>query len=108
VSAGEFQVQPSTFAPAASQLRQVAQQLVTMWEPVRQQTGEVKFGRGDDILSPLIQVSLEGATMLVDDCIQSSAEVLSAFGDGLEAMGANYQAAEQSADELMQSIGTEL
>jgi hypothetical protein len=105
---GEFRVRPSTFAPAAAQLRQVAQQLVTMWEPVKQQSGEVKFGRGDDILSPLIQVSLEGAVMLVDDCIQSSAEVLSAFGDGLEAMGANYQEAEQGTDELMRSIGTEL
>ena len=105
---GEFQVRPSTFAPAAAQLRQVAQQLVTMWEPVKQQSGEVKFGRGDDILSPLIQVSLEGAVMLVDDCIQSSAEVLSAFGDGLEAMGINYQEAEQGTDELMQSIGKEL
>jgi hypothetical protein len=105
---GEFQVQPSTFAPAAAQLRQVAQQLVTMWEPVKQQTGEVKFGRGDDMLSPLIQVSLEGATMLVDDCIQTSSQVLSAFGDGLEAMGANYQEAEEGTDQMMQSIGKEL
>jgi hypothetical protein len=79
-----------------------------MWEPVRQQSGEVKFGRGDDVLSPLIQLSLEGAVMLVDDCINSSAEVLSAFGDGLEQMGATYSDAEQGSDELMQSIGSEL
>ncbi len=96
-----FTVDPDTFGPLAGQLRQVADQLQTAWEPVRQQSLSVQFGRGDDVVSPLIQVSLQGAVSLVDSCLASSAKALHGYADGLEAMGKTYAEAEHGTTTML-------
>jgi hypothetical protein len=96
-----FTVDPDSFAPLAAQLRQAADQLQSSWEPVKQQSGSVRFGRGDDVLSPLIQVSLEGAVSLVDSCLASSVDALHGYADGLESMGTTYADTEQGTTSMM-------
>jgi hypothetical protein len=98
---GEFTVSPESFSPVAGQLRQVSDQLQSSWAPVRSQSQSVHFGRGDDMVSPLIQVSLQGAIALVDSCITSSAKSLHGYADGLESMGKTYADAEQNNTALM-------
>jgi len=92
-----FVTQPESFRPAAQGLRSAAEQLATAWAPVRAQSVAVRFGRGDDVLSPLIQVSLEAAVAMVDDCLTSSAQALADVADGLEQMGQTYRAADDEA-----------
>jgi hypothetical protein len=55
------------------------------------------------VLSPLIQVSLEGAVSLVDSCIRSSVAALAGYADGLEAMGRTYAGAEQGTTAIMRA-----
>jgi uncharacterized protein YukE len=88
---GKFSVQPDSFTPAANQLRGVAEQIVSAWEPVREQSAAVRFGRGDDVLSPLVQVSLEAAMSLVDETMNTCSQALADYADGLEDMGKTYQ-----------------
>ncbi len=102
---GGFTTQPESFAPAAQQFRAVADQLGSLWMPVREQSTAVRFGRGDDVLSPLIQVSLEAAVGLVDDSLSSCAEALADFADGLEQMGRTYQETDEAATALFQAQG---
>ncbi|GAB2467259.1 hypothetical protein [Jatrophihabitans fulvus] len=101
MSAGEFTVRPDSFPPSAQELRTAAQNLVAAWQPVAQQTQSVRFGAGYDMVSPLVQVSLQGALSLVDSCVQSSAEALGEFADGLESMGRIYDSVEQDTTALM-------
>jgi hypothetical protein len=61
----------------------------------------VQFGRGDDVLSPLIQVSIQGAVALVDSCMQTSATALSDYADGLAQMGKTYREVEDGTKTLM-------
>lgn len=96
-----FTVDPDSFPPLAGQLRQAGEQLQAAWEPVMQQSRSVRFGRGDDVVSPLIQVSLQGAVALVDSCIKSSSDALNGYADGLEAMGKTYADTEQSTKTMM-------
>ncbi len=98
---GAFTVQPESFDPTAAQLRQVCDGLQAGWEPVRSESQAVKFGRGDDMVSPLIQVSLQGAVALVDSCISSSAKSLHGYADGLVSMGKTYADAEHTNNSLM-------
>lgn len=96
-----FTVDPDSFAPTAQQLRQAGSQLESSWGPVMNQSQSVHFGGGDDVLSPLIQVSLQGAVALVDSCIKSSVEALNGYADGLESMGKIYAAVEQGNKSMM-------
>lgn len=89
-----FTVQPESLAPVAAQLRQAADQLEQAWAPVRSASQSVHFGGGTDMVSPLIQVSLQGAVSLVDSCLSSSASALRGYADGLEQMGRTYDGAE--------------
>lgn len=100
-----FVAQPDSFPPAARQLRACAADLVTGWSAVRAQSLAVRFGRGDDVLSPLIQVSLEGAVALVEDCLSSCAEALSDFADGLEEMGRTYREIDDASTALFEATG---
>lgn len=96
-----FTVDPDTFGPVAEQIRQAGTQLPTAWEPVRAQSEAVQFGRGDDMISPLIQVSIQGAVSLVDRCIQTSATALSGYADGLDRMGDTYRDVETGTTHMM-------
>lgn len=98
---GGFTIDPDTFAPIAAQLRQAGSRLESSWHPVMTQSQAVHFGRGTDVVSPLIQVSLQGAIALVDSCIKSSAQALSGYADGLDSMGGTYALAEQGTTSLM-------
>lgn len=89
-----FTVQPESFAPVAAQLREAAAQLQEAWAPVRSASQGVHYGAGTDLVSPLIQVSLQGAVSLVDSCLSSSASALHGYADGLEQMGRTYDGAE--------------
>jgi hypothetical protein len=90
-----FTVSPESLGPVAAQLRQAGAQLEASWQPVVGQSQSVRFGRGDDVVSPLIQVSLEGAVSLVDSCIRSCTTALNGYADGLESMARTYTDAEQ-------------
>jgi hypothetical protein len=96
-----FTVDPDSFGPVAEQLRQAGTELTGAWEPVRAQSQALQFGRGDDVLSPLIQVSLHGAVSLVDSCMQTSATALGGYADGLTQMGRTYQEAEAGTKTMM-------
>jgi hypothetical protein len=98
-----FTVDPDSFAPLGAQLRASGDQLQSSWEPVLEQSQSVRFGRGDDVVSPLIQVSIQGAVALVDSCVKSSVEALSGYADGLESMGRTYSDAEQGNKTLMKA-----
>lgn len=98
-----FSVEPASFSPAAQEFRAVAQRLTQLWEPVRAQSAAVRFGRGDDILGPLIQVSLAGAVALVEECLSSCAEALGDYADGLELMGRRYQESDDAATDLFRA-----
>jgi hypothetical protein len=97
---GGFTVDPDTFAPTADQLRQAGAQLTSAWDPVMQQSQSVRFGT-DDVVSPLIQVSIQGAVALVDSCVKSSVEALNGYADGLENMGKTYAEAETGTTTMM-------
>ncbi len=99
-SAG-FTVDPQSFGPVAEELRHVGAQLSAVWAPVRSQSDGLQFGRGDDVLSPLIQVSIQGAVALVDSCVRTCADALSGYADGLEQMGRTYQQAEDGTASLL-------
>jgi hypothetical protein len=105
---GGFSVQPESFAPAAQQLSSAAEQLLSQWAPLRAQTEAVRFGRGDDPVSPLIQVSLAGAVSLVENCMSSTAKVLGQVATGLEKMGKNYQEVEEGTDAAIRKLGGKL
>lgn len=90
-----FTVDPDSLPPLAARLRQAGEQLQAAWTPVRAQTAAVHFGRGDDVVSPLIKVSLEGAAGLVDSCIATSVAALGGYADGLESMARTYADAEE-------------
>ena len=96
-----FTVDPSSFSPVAGQLRDVAGQLDTAWGPVKAQTQEVKFGRGDDPVSPLIQVSLQAAVQLVDSSITSSGTSLHSYAAGLLRMASTYHETEHATTQMM-------
>lgn len=96
-----FQVTPESFAPVAGQMRDVANQLIQAWQPVATQSQGVQFGRGDDIVSPLIQVSLQGAVALVNSSINSAAEALGSYADGLDAVGQLYLDTEQGTTSML-------
>lgn len=96
-----FTVDPDSFEPVAGQLRAVAGQLDSEWAPVKAQTQEVKFGRGDDPVSPLIQVSLQAAIELVDSSVTSSSKALHSYADGLQRMGRTYHDTESSTTQMM-------
>lgn len=98
---GGFTAQPESFPPSAQQIRQAGQQLAAAWAPVKDQSESVPFGRGDDMVSPLIQVSLQGAIALVDSCVASSAKALAGYADGLQAMGETYTQAEQDTTTML-------
>jgi hypothetical protein len=98
-----FTVDPDSLPPLAARLRHAGDELQSSWEPVARQSQSVRFGRGDDVLSPLIQVSLEGAVSLVDSCIPSSVAALAGYADGLEAMGRTYAGAEQGTTAIMRA-----
>jgi hypothetical protein len=93
VSVG-FSAAPDSFPNAANRLRVVAQGVLDAWAPARQHTLGVRFGRGDDLLSPLIQVSLSSAVRLIDSSLSTSAQALAEAADALEQMGATYQEAD--------------
>lgn len=97
----EFTVDPDTFGPLAEQLRQAGNDLHSAWGPIMGQTQGVQFGRGDDVLSPLIQISLEGAVSLVDSCVTSSAEALSGYADGLDNMAKTFADVESDTTTMM-------
>jgi hypothetical protein len=96
-----FTVQPETFGPIADQMRQAGEQLQSSWEPVLGQSQSVPFGRGDDVVSPLIQVSLQGAVSLVDSCIKSCTDALNGYADGLESMARTYSDVEDQTNSMM-------
>ena len=98
---GGFTVEPESFGPVAAQLRQAGEQLQSSWEPVRSQSASVRFGRGDDVVSPLIQVSIEGAVALVDSCLKSCTTALHGYADGLDSMGRTYTDVEQSTTSML-------
>jgi len=91
---GGFSAVPDSFPNAATRLRAVAQGVLDAWAPARAQTLGVRFGRGDDLLSPLIQVSLSSAVRLIDSSLATSAQALADTADALEQMGATYQDAD--------------
>lgn len=91
-----FTVQPETLSSAAAQMRDVARQLAPAWQPVAHQTESVKFGRGDDVVSPLIQASLMGALQIVNSCITTSTQALDDYAAGLDAMAKTYASTETS------------
>lgn len=96
-----FSVSPDSFAPVAGQLHDIAGQLDTAWEPVKSQTQAVRFGRGDDPVSPLIQVSLQAAVQLVDSSITSSSRSLHSYAAGLQRMGSTYHETEHATTQMM-------
>ncbi|MGI8761256.1 MAG: hypothetical protein ACR2LF_08190 [Jatrophihabitantaceae bacterium] len=98
---GQFTVDPDSFGPLADQLRHSAADLETAWAPVLQQSQSLHFGRGDDLISPLIQVSIQGAVALVDSCMKSSAKALTGYAGGLQQMGATYRQAEEHTTSLL-------
>lgn len=93
---GGFTVVPESLTDASGRMRGIAEQLGPAWQPVAQQTQSIPFGRGDDIVSPLIQVSLQGALAMVDSCIRSSTEALSDYADGLDSMAEVFASTEAS------------
>jgi len=88
---GGFSAAPDSFPNAANRLRAVAQEVLDAWAPARAQTLGIRFGRGDDLLSPLIQVSLASAVRLIDSSLSTSAQALADTAGALEQMGATYQ-----------------
>ncbi len=96
-----FTVSPESLGPVAAQLRQAGEQLDAGWQPVISQSRSVRFGRGDDVVSPLIQVSLEGAVSILDSCVKSCTTALSGYADGLESMAQTYSDAEQQTTGLL-------
>lgn len=91
-----FTVTPDSLPPLADQLRQVATDLVAQWGPVREQSLAVHFGRGDDMVSPLIQISIQGAVALLDSCVSTSADALNGYATGLEKMAKTFGENEQN------------
>jgi hypothetical protein len=96
-----FTVQPESLGPVAAQLRQAGEQLAASWQPVVSQSQSVRFGRGDDMVSPLIRVSLEGAMSIVDSCVKSCTTALGGYADGLESMAKTYSDAEQQTNQML-------
>jgi hypothetical protein len=95
-----FTVSPETFAPVSAQLRQAADQLQSAWSPVRGASQSVHYGSGTDMVSPLIQTSLNAAVQLVDSCVSTSMRALHGFADGLDSMSRTYSGTEQGNTEM--------
>ena len=89
MSAG-FTAVPESFPVAADELRRVAAGVVDAWTPVREQTLGVHYGRGDDLLSPLVQVTLGSAAGLVERSVATTVDHLLEAADALETMGTTY------------------
>lgn len=96
-----FQVVPESFGPVASQFQQIGEQVQQAWGPVREQSMAVRFGRGDDMVSPLIQVSLQGAVEIMDASMRSVTKALSDYADGLNRMAGSYSDAETSTKTML-------
>lgn len=89
----EFQIDPTSFAPAGDAIDAVGADLQARWEQLKAQSLAVHFGQHDDV-APLIQMSLMSAIEIADECFGSSTEELVAFSDGLRTTGEIYGAAE--------------
>jgi len=103
---GGFHVVPASFPVAANGLRDVAQGILDAWSPVREQTAAVRFGRGDDLLSPLIQVSLTSAVGLIDASMSTTAQHLAEAADALEVMGRRYEQVDADVERSLGGPGT--
>lgn len=102
---GGFHVAPESFPTAANRLRDVAQGVLDAWGPVREQTAAIRYGRGDDLLSPLIQVSLASAVRLIETSVSTTAQHLDQAASGLELMGLQYQQADADVEQSLTAIG---
>lgn len=102
---GGFQVAPESFPAAANRMRDVAQGIIDAWAPVRGQTTAIRYGRGDDLLSPLIQVSLSSAVGLIDRCVSTTAQHLSEAADALEVMGKQYEQSDAGVQQSLAGLG---
>lgn len=102
---GGFQVVPESFPTAANRMREVAQGVVDAWAPVRAQTTAIRYGRGDDLLSPLIEVSLSSAVGLIDGCVSTTAQHLAEAADALEVMGKQYEQSDAGVQQSLAGLG---
>lgn len=102
---GGFQVVPESFPAAANRLREVAQGILDAWSPAREQAIAVRYGRGDDLLSPLIQVSLTSAVQLIDASMSTTAQHLVEVADALELMGGRYEQADVDLQQSLDALG---
>lgn len=103
MSAG-FTAVPESFPVAADTLRRVAAGVVEAWAPVREQTLAVHYGRGDDVLSPLVQLTLSSAADLVGRSVATTAVHLTEAADALEQMGATYAATDEGVQRQLDAL----
>ena len=99
-----FTAVPESFPVAADTLRRVAAGVVEVWGPVREQTLGVHYGRGDDVLSPLVQITLASAANLVERSVATTAEHLVEAADALEQMGATYARTDEGVREQVDAL----